>query len=132
MRGSELANIAAVAESAATTRWRDEPNAAKATSGSGTVEARDDRCSGDARIAENLRNVHRSQRQPGDGLAQRIPRPDRPQASEHRKSHRLTPSCPLGFTSVQERSLRYANMQETGVPADLERMRIGVDNPEQE
>jgi hypothetical protein len=44
----------------------------------------------------------------------------------------LTPACPLGFTSVQERSLRYANMQETGVPADLERMRIGVDNPEQE
>ena len=50
----------------------------------------------------------------------------------NRKSHRLTPSCPLGFTSVQERSLRYTNMRETGFRADLERMRIGVDNPEQE
>ena len=58
------------------------------------IEAGDDRRSGDARIAENLRNVHRRQRQPGEGVAQRIPRPDRPQAPEHRKSHRLTPSCP--------------------------------------
>ena len=44
------------------------------------IEAGDDRRSGDARIAENLRNVHRRQRQPGEGVAQRIPRPDRPQA----------------------------------------------------
>ena len=34
---SPLAKIAAVAESAATTRWREDPNTAKATSGSRTV-----------------------------------------------------------------------------------------------
>ena len=34
---SEPDKIAAVAESAATTRWREEPNAANATSGSSTV-----------------------------------------------------------------------------------------------
>ena len=34
---SELEKIAAVAESAATTRWREEPKAANATSGSSTV-----------------------------------------------------------------------------------------------
>ena len=33
----EPATIAAVAESAATTRWRDEPNSANATSGSSSV-----------------------------------------------------------------------------------------------
>ena len=37
MRESELEKIAAVAESAATTRWRDEPKTAKATSGRRTV-----------------------------------------------------------------------------------------------
>ena len=37
---SELAKIAAVAESAATTRWRDEPKSAKATSGSRTDRGR--------------------------------------------------------------------------------------------
>ena len=37
MRESALEKIAAVAESAATTRWREEPNTAKATSGSRTV-----------------------------------------------------------------------------------------------
>ena len=37
MRESELENIAAVAESAATTRWREEPKTAKATSGRRTV-----------------------------------------------------------------------------------------------
>jgi len=34
---SELEKIAAVAESAATTRWREDPKAANATSGSSTV-----------------------------------------------------------------------------------------------
>ena len=34
---SELEKIAAVAESAATTRWRDEPKSAKPTSGNRTV-----------------------------------------------------------------------------------------------
>ena len=33
----ELEKMTAVAESAATTRWRDEPNTANATSGSSTV-----------------------------------------------------------------------------------------------
>ena len=37
MRDSELEKMAAVAESAVTTRWREEPKAAKATSGSSTV-----------------------------------------------------------------------------------------------
>ena len=37
MRESELENIAAVAESAATTRWREEPKTAKATRGRRTV-----------------------------------------------------------------------------------------------
>ena len=37
MRESELEKIAAVAESAATTRWRDDPKTAKATSGRRTV-----------------------------------------------------------------------------------------------
>ena len=37
MVDSELEKIAAVAESAATTRWRDEPKTANATSGSSTV-----------------------------------------------------------------------------------------------
>ena len=37
MRESELEKMAAVAESAATTRWRDEPKTAKATSGSNKV-----------------------------------------------------------------------------------------------
>jgi hypothetical protein len=37
IRESELEKIAAVAESAATTRWRDEPNTANAMSGSSTV-----------------------------------------------------------------------------------------------
>ena len=133
MRESELAKIAAVAEIRG-----HEKMARRAEKREGDqrqqnrIEAGDDRRSGDARIAENLRNVHRRQRQPGEGVAQRISRPDRPQASEHGKSHRLTPSCALGFTSVQERSLRSTNVQETGVRADLERMRIGVDNPEQE
>ena len=34
---SELEKMAAVAESAATTRWREEPKTANATSGSSTV-----------------------------------------------------------------------------------------------
>jgi hypothetical protein len=34
---SELEKIAAVAESAATTKWRDEPNTENATSGRSTV-----------------------------------------------------------------------------------------------
>ena len=34
---SELEKMAAVAESAATTRWREEPKAANATSGNSTV-----------------------------------------------------------------------------------------------
>jgi post-segregation antitoxin (ccd killing protein) len=37
MRDSELEKIAAVAESAATTRWREEPKTANATSASSTV-----------------------------------------------------------------------------------------------
>ena len=37
MVDSELEKIAAVAESAATTRWRDEPKTANAMSGSSTV-----------------------------------------------------------------------------------------------
>ncbi len=37
MRESALEKIAAVAESAATTRWREEPNRAKPTSGRSTV-----------------------------------------------------------------------------------------------
>ena len=37
MVDSELEKMAAVAESAATTRWREEPKAANATSGSSTV-----------------------------------------------------------------------------------------------
>ena len=37
MRETALEKIAAVAESAATTRWRDEPNRAKPTSGRSTV-----------------------------------------------------------------------------------------------
>ena len=53
------------------------------------VEAGHDRRSGDARIAEDLRNVHRRQRHPGEGVAQGLPRLDRPQASEDRNSHLL-------------------------------------------
>jgi hypothetical protein len=37
MWDSELKKMTAVAESAATTRWREEPNTAKATSGISTV-----------------------------------------------------------------------------------------------
>ena len=37
MGDSELNRMAAVAESAATTRWRDDPKTANATSGSSTV-----------------------------------------------------------------------------------------------
>jgi len=37
MLKSEAEKMAAVAESAATTRWRDDPNIAKATSGKRTV-----------------------------------------------------------------------------------------------
>jgi hypothetical protein len=37
MWDNELEKIAAVAESAATTRWREEPKTAKTTSGSSTV-----------------------------------------------------------------------------------------------
>jgi hypothetical protein len=37
MRESEPKKIAAVAESAATTKWREEPNIENATSGSSTV-----------------------------------------------------------------------------------------------
>jgi hypothetical protein len=37
MRDNPLAKIAAVAESAATTRWREEPKVANATSGRSTV-----------------------------------------------------------------------------------------------
>ena len=37
MRESEPKKIAAVAESAATTKWREEPNIENATSGSRTV-----------------------------------------------------------------------------------------------
>jgi hypothetical protein len=37
MWDSELEKMAAVAESAATTRWREEPKTANATSGSNTV-----------------------------------------------------------------------------------------------
>ena len=37
MRDSPLAKIAAVAESAATTRWRDDPKIANATRGSSSV-----------------------------------------------------------------------------------------------
>ena len=37
MRESEFEKIAAVAESAATTRWREEPKTAKATRGSKNV-----------------------------------------------------------------------------------------------
>ena len=37
MPDSELEKMAAVAESAATTRWRDDPKIANATTGSNTV-----------------------------------------------------------------------------------------------
>ena len=89
MSDSELAKIAAVAESAATTRWREEPKTAKATRGSKTGEAGDDRRLRDPGIAEDLGNVHRRQRQPGDGVAQRLPRLDRQEASKDRKTHIL-------------------------------------------
>jgi hypothetical protein len=38
----------------------------------------------------------------------------------------------IGFTPVQERSLRFTKIHETGLWADLEQMRTGADNPEQE
>ena len=63
MADRPLAKIAAVAESAATTRWRDEPKIANATSGSSSVyRPGDDRRAGDAGIAEHLRDVHRRER----------------------------------------------------------------------
>jgi hypothetical protein len=38
----------------------------------------------------------------------------------------------IGFTPVQERSLRFTKMHETALWADLEQVRTGADNPEQE
>jgi hypothetical protein len=75
MRESELANIAAVAESAATTRWREGPKTAKAMSGRrNCVEPGDHRRAGDAGVAENLRNG-------SSKLASgRQPRPEEPRA----------------------------------------------------
>src|SRR5208337_1898260 len=53
------------------------------------VEAGDDRRLGDPRVAEDLRDVHRRQRQPGESVAQRLARLDRQQAAKKRKAHPL-------------------------------------------
>ncbi len=100
MRESELAKIAAVAE----IRRHDEmARRAEHREGDGRqknrVETGDDRCLRDPRIAEHLRDVHRGERQPGEGVAQRLARLDWQEAAEDRKTH-LLGAFPISPTRV--------------------------------
>jgi hypothetical protein len=114
MRESELANIAAVAESAATTRWREGPKTAKAMSGRrNCVEPGDHRRAGDAGVAENLRNG-------SSKLASgRQPRPEEPRALIGRRPPSILNDirrCPL--SSSDGRSAR-ANGRAREPPTPL-------------
>jgi hypothetical protein len=72
MWDSELEKMAAVAESAATTRWRGAEDCKRNERQQHGVETGDDGRAGDAGIAKNLRNVHRRERHARQGIASRL------------------------------------------------------------
>jgi len=95
MRESELENIAAVAESAATTRWREEAEDREGDQRQqNRVEAGDDGGAGDAGVAEDLRNVHRRERHARESVLQRRARLERKKPAKHVQSHHLAPARP--------------------------------------
>src|SRR5208283_3606614 len=59
------------------------------------VEAGDNGRAGDAGVAENLRNVHRGQRQARESVLQRLARPERKKTAKNVESHRLASACRL-------------------------------------
>ena len=88
MWDSELEKMAAVAESAATTKWREEPKIAKADERQQHgIEAGDDRRACDAGVAEHLRDVHRRERHARQRVARRLTGPERPKAAKDAQTH---------------------------------------------
>ena len=92
MWDSELEKMAAVAESAATTRWREEPKTRERNQRQQHgVESGDDGRAGDAGVAEHLRDVHRRERHARQSIAPSLAGLKRPKAPKEPQPHSHAP-----------------------------------------
>jgi hypothetical protein len=80
---SEPEKIAAVAQSAATTKWREEPKTAKSHQRQQYgVKSGDYGRSRDAGIAQHLRDIHRRESHAGHSIAHRAAAAEGPKAAK--------------------------------------------------